>query len=165
MLIQSEKMSSLGQLVAGVAHEINNPVSFIYGNLTYADQYIHDLLELLDLYQKNYPHPVPEIQNWLNVIELEFLKLDLPQVFNSLKVGAERIMQIVLSLRNFSHMDEAEYKTVDIHEGIDSTLMILSHRLKANGKRQKIEVIKEYGNLPNVECCAGQLNPGIYGTF
>ncbi len=157
-LIQSEKMSSLGQLVAGVAHEINNPTSFIFGNLAYADQYIKDLLGLLQLYQQYYPNPVPEIQAQIKAIDLDFLIEDLPKLLNSMKMGTERIRQIVLSLRTFSRMDEAETKAVNIHEGIDSTLMILEHRLKDQGDRRAIEVIKEYGNLPLVECYAGQLN-------
>ncbi len=157
-LVQSEKMSSLGQLVAGVAHEINNPVNFVYGNLSPANQYIQDLLALLQLYQKYYPQPVREIQDFAEFIELDFLKLDLLQIFNSMKVGADRIRDIVLSLRTFSRLDEAEMKAVDIHEGIDSTLMILQNRFKTNDQSPKIEVIKEYGKLPLVECYAGQLN-------
>ncbi|WP_138498729.1 PAS domain S-box protein [Nostoc sp. PA-18-2419] len=157
-LIQSEKMSSLGQLVAGVAHEINNPVNFIYGNLNPANEYTQDLLSLLELYEKYYPQPVQEIQNFVEAIELDFLKLDLPQTLNSMNIGANRIREIVLSLRTFSRLDEAEMKAVDIHEGIDSTLMILQNRFKANDHRPIIEVIKEYGKLPLVECYAGQLN-------
>ncbi|HEY9608492.1 AAA-like domain-containing protein, partial [Allocoleopsis sp.] len=129
-LIQTEKMSSLGQLVAGVAHEINNPVNFIYGNLTYANQYANELLNLLKLYAKHYPQPVPEIQEEAEAIELEFLIEDLPKILESMKMGAERIREIVHSLRSFSRLDEAEMKMVDIHEGIDNTLMILQNRLK-----------------------------------
>ncbi|MBN4004952.1 PAS domain S-box protein [Nostoc sp. LPT] len=157
-LIQTEKMSSLGQLVAGVAHEINNPVNFIYGNLTPAKEYTQDLLSLLQLYQSHYPEPMLEIQDFAEQIELDFLKSDLPQIINSMKVGADRIREIVLSLRTFSRLDEAEMKAVDIHEGIDSTLMILQNRLKSNDQHPTIEIIKEYGNLPLVECYAGQLN-------
>ncbi|MEA5507149.1 PAS domain S-box protein [Halotia wernerae UHCC 0503] len=157
-LIQSEKMSSVGQLVAGVAHEINNPTSFIYSNIEPANEYIHDLLELLELYQEHYPNPVKVIQDQIKAIDLEFLITDLPKLFSSMKMGATRIKQIVLSLRNFSRMDEAECKTVDIHSGIDSTLVILEHRLKAQHNRPAIEIIKEYGELPLVECYPGQLN-------
>jgi NO-binding membrane sensor protein with MHYT domain/signal transduction histidine kinase len=157
-LIQTEKMSSLGQLVSGVAHEINNPVSFIDGNLCYANEYIQDLLALVHLYQKHYPNPICEIQTFANTIGLEFLSEDLPKLLKSMEVGAERIREIVLSLRNFSRHDEAEMKQVDIHQGMDSTLLILQGRLKATGKHRAIEVVKEYGNLPVVECYAGQLN-------
>ncbi|MBR8837244.1 MAG: PAS domain S-box protein [Stigonema ocellatum SAG 48.90 = DSM 106950] len=157
-LIQSEKMSSLGQLVAGVAHEINNPVNFIYGNLNPANEYTQDLLSLLDLYRKHYPQPGAAIEEFADIIELEFLRSDLPKLFKSMMIGAERIRDIVLSLRSFSRLDEAEMKAVDIHEGIDSTLMIIQSRLKSTDQRPKIEVIKEYGNLPLVECYAGQLN-------
>ncbi|MEH2441585.1 PAS domain-containing sensor histidine kinase [Nostoc sp.] len=157
-LIQSEKMSSLGQLVAGVAHEINNPVNFIYGNLKPAKEYTQDLLSLLQLYTSHYPEPIPEIQDFAEQIELDFLKSDLPKILNSMKVGADRIREIVLSLRTFSRLDEAEMKAVDIHEGIDSTLMILQSRIKGNKQRPTIEIIKEYDKLPLVECYAGQLN-------
>jgi PAS domain S-box-containing protein len=157
-LVQSEKMSSLGQLVAGVAHEINNPVSFIYGNLTPANQYIQDLIKLIQLYQQHYPQANPEIQNQIETIDLNFVIADLPKLLNSMEVGSQRIKDIVLSLRSFSRLDEAEMKAVNIHEGLDSTLMILQSRIKATSERPTIEVIKEYGNLPPVECYAGQLN-------
>jgi PAS domain S-box-containing protein len=157
-LVQSEKMSSLGQLVAGVAHEINNPVSFIYGNLMHASDYTQDILGLLKLYQQYYPHPVPEIEGEIAAIDLTFLLEDLPKLLSSMKVGAERICEIVAALRNFSRFAEAEIKPVDLHDGVDSTLMILQNRLKASGGHPEIKVIKEYGNLPLVECYAGQLN-------
>lgn len=157
-LIQSEKMSSLGQLVAGVAHEINNPVSFIQGNLPYAQLYFRDLLNLLKLFLDRYPKPDPEIQTAKEQIEVEFLMEDLPKLLESMQVGAERIKNIVRSLRNFSRLDEAEMKYVNLHEGIDNTLLILGSRLKAKTHCPKIEVIKDYGKLPPIECNAGQLN-------
>jgi signal transduction histidine kinase len=157
-VIQSEKMSSLGQLVAGVAHEINNPVNFIHGNLTYVQEYTKDLLGFLQLYRRHNPNPTPEIQTAAEEIDLEFLQEDLPKMLASMKLGTDRIRQIVLSLRNFSRMDEAEFKAVDIHEGIDSTLLILQHRLKVNSDGPGIEIIKDYSTLPLVECYAGQLN-------
>ncbi|MEG4166907.1 MULTISPECIES: GAF domain-containing protein [unclassified Microcoleus] len=157
-LIQTEKMSGLGQLVAGIAHEINNPVNFIYGNLNHASEYTASLLSLLELYQQQYPDYSPEIEKLSEDIDLEFLLEDLPKLLSSMKVGADRIRQIVLSLRNFSRLDESQMKAVDIHEGIDSTLLILQHRLKSNADGANIVLVKEYGILPRVECYAGQLN-------
>ncbi|WP_171974809.1 GAF domain-containing protein [Leptolyngbya sp. 'hensonii'] len=157
-LVQTEKMSSLGQLVAGVAHEINNPVNFIYGNLSHAGEYVHDLLSLLKLYQQYYPDPVAEIQSEASAIDIDFLQQDLPKLLNSMKVGADRIQKIVLALRNFSRMDEADVKPVDIHEGIDSTLMILQNRLKETSGHPGIHLVKQYAQLPLIECYAGQLN-------
>ncbi|MEO1211457.1 MAG: PAS domain S-box protein [Cyanobacteria bacterium J06638_20] len=157
-LVQSEKMSSLGQLVAGVAHEINNPINFVYGNLVHAGSYIQDLLELLKLYQKHYPKPDPEIHAQAQMIDLEFVVDDLPKLLKSMNVGAERIQDIVQSLRNFSRMDEAEFKSVNLHEGIESTLLILQNRFKACAPYPEITLIKEYGPLPYVECYASQMN-------
>jgi PAS domain S-box-containing protein len=157
-LIQTEKMSSLGQLVSGVAHEINNPVNFIHGNVIHASRYAEDLLRLLSLYQQHNPDPIPTIQAEIEAIDLEFLVEDLPKLLTSMRTGTERIRQIVLSLRNFSRLDEAEVKPVDIHAGIDSTLMILQHRLKARSDRPAIQILKDYGNLPLVDCYAGELN-------
>ncbi|MBR8832990.1 MAG: sensor histidine kinase [Stigonema ocellatum SAG 48.90 = DSM 106950] len=157
-LIQTEKMSSLGQMVAGIAHEINNPVNFIYGNITPAAEYTQDLLRLLQCYQQHYPNPTPELQAEIEAVELDFIMEDFPKLLSSLEIGANRIREIVLSLRTFSRLDEAEVKAVDIHEGMDSTIMILQHRLKAKPEHPEIRVIREYGKLPLVECFAGQLN-------
>lgn len=157
-LIQTEKMSSLGQMVAGIAHEINNPVNFISGNLVHAQNYIKDLLELVQLYQTHYPQPDTPIQEQTELIDIDFISEDLPRLLSSMKIGADRIRQIVLSLRNFSRLDEAEMKPVDIHDGIDSTLLILHNRLKSVSVDSGIQVIKHYGNLPAVECYPGQLN-------
>lgn len=151
-LIQSEKMSSLGQLVAGVAHEINNPVNFIYGNLNYAKDYTRDLLELVKRYQEHYPEADPDIEDYIEDIDLEFLVDDLPKILDSMKMGADRIRHIVLSLRNFSRLDEAETKKVNLHEGLENTLLILKHRL------ENIKIIEEYGNLPPIQCYPAQLN-------
>jgi signal transduction histidine kinase len=157
-LIQTEKMSSLGQMVAGVAHEINNPVSFVYGNINHVNGYVTDILELLELYQKELTYPGDDIEEKLEEMELDFVKEDLPKILTSMKMGATRIREIVLSLRNFSRLDEAEMKEVDIHEGIESTLLILQNRLKSKPNRTGIEIIKNYNQLPKVECYPGQLN-------
>ncbi|MBD2497444.1 ATP-binding protein [Nostoc sp. FACHB-280] len=156
--IQNEKMSSLGQLVAGVAHEINNPVNFIHGNITHLSDYIQSLVQILHLYQERYLDEDPEIQALAEEIDLDFMIADLDKILPSMKMGTERIRNIVLSLRNFSRMDEADFKTVDVHEGIESTLLILQYRLKEKQDYPGVEVIRDYGNLPLVECFAGQLN-------
>ncbi|MEG4285785.1 PAS domain S-box protein [Microcoleus sp. A006_D1] len=157
-LVQSEKMSSLGQMVAGIAHEINNPATFIHGNISHTHNYFHDLIELLNLYQHCYPSPVPQISEKVKELELDFLKEDLPKMLNSMRVGVERISKIVLSLRNFARLDESEMKLADLHEGIDSTLLIVQHRLNESCENKRIEIIKEYGNISKIYCCAGQLN-------
>ncbi|MBW4473539.1 MAG: HAMP domain-containing histidine kinase [Stenomitos rutilans HA7619-LM2] len=157
-LVQTEKMSSLGQLVAGVAHEINNPVNFIHGNLLHTSGYVQALLEVLSVYQQSYPQPTIAVQTAIEQSDLEFLNEDLPKMLSSMKVGTERIRQLVLSLRNFARLDEAAMKPVDIHEGIDSTLLILQNHLKAKADRSGIQLQKTYEQLPPVECYAGQLN-------
>ena len=157
-LIHSEKMSGLGQLVAGIAHEINNPVNFIYGNLSHANDYTKQLLEILQLYQSHYPQPDNKISAALESIDFDFVVQDLPKIMSSMQVGTNRIRSIVLSLRNFSRLDEAENKSVDLHEGIDNTLLILQHRLKPHSSFHGIEIIKDYGELPKIECYVGQMN-------
>ncbi|WP_293126798.1 ATP-binding protein [Microcoleus sp. bin38.metabat.b11b12b14.051] len=165
-LVQSERMSSLGQLVAAVAYEVTNPINFIYGNLSYADEYTQKIINLLLLYEEHYPSPSLEIKAEIEAAEVEFIVEDLPKLLGSMKVGAHRIREIVQSLRNFSRIDEAEIKPVDIHDGLDSALLILSNRLKPKpvkqsypvGNRQTIHLIKEYGSLPLVECYAVQIN-------
>ncbi|WP_265273734.1 ATP-binding protein [Nostoc sp. KVJ3] len=157
-LIQNEKMAALGQLVAGIAHEINNPVNFIAGNLVHAIEYSQNILSLLKLYQEFYPEPEAEIKTAIAQVELDFLTTDLPRLLTSMEVGTKRIKQIILSLRNFSRLDESEKKLVDIHEGIDSTLVILQSRLQNYKFGENINIIKEYGDLPQVECYAGLLN-------
>ncbi|MBD2345175.1 hybrid sensor histidine kinase/response regulator [Anabaena subtropica] len=157
-LAQEEKMSSLGQLVAGIAHEINNPVNFIYGNLIHAQNYITDLLDLLKLYETHTSDPSPEIKEFSENIELEFIKKDLPHLLSSMAMGTERVEQIVRSLRLFSRLEDIEFQPFNLHEGIDSTLIILSHRLKASPTRPIINIIKEYSDIPLVECYAGKLN-------
>ncbi|MGK7905229.1 MAG: response regulator [Hormoscilla sp.] len=157
-LVQSEKMSALGQLVAGIAHEINNPVSFISGNISHTSGYVQDLLELLDLYQNKFANPGSEIEEKIEEIELEYLREDLPKLIESMKLGTDRIRHISTSLRTFSRSDSTKKVQFNIHEGIDSTLLILQHRLKANPKRPEIKVVKKYGDIPPISCYAGQIN-------
>ncbi|PZO55362.1 MAG: PAS domain-containing sensor histidine kinase [Phormidesmis priestleyi] len=157
-MVQQEKLSSIGQLVAGIAHEINNPVNFIHGNLTYTQTYVKDLLGLVQLYQSSYPRPTDKITTEIEAIDLAFLSEDLPKMLNSMTLGTERIRGIVLSLRNFSRKDEAACKSVDIHEGLESTMLILQHRLKAVTERPAVEILRDYGELPLVECYPSQLN-------
>ena len=157
-LVQSERMSSLGQLVSAVAYEVTNPINFIHGNLSYANEYSQKMIDLLQLYEQHYPSPSPEIQAQIEAVELEFIVEDLPKLLGSMKVGANRIREIVQSLRNFSRIDEADIKPVDIHDGLDSALLILSNRLKPKPDRPAIHLIKEYGSLPLVECYPVQIN-------
>ena len=157
-MIQSEKMSSLGQLVAGIAHEINNPVNFIHGNLDYVTDYARDLLDLVHLYNDEYSEASLDITEKLEEIDLDFVEDDLDKMILSMKRGTERIRQIVLSLRNFSRLDEAEMKPVDIHQGIESTLLILQNRLNGSQGLAEIKIVKEFGQLPDIACYASQLN-------
>ncbi|ALF53072.1 histidine kinase [Nostoc piscinale CENA21] len=156
--VQTEKMSGLGQLVAGIAHEINNPITFIHGNLRYASGYYNDLLNLIQLYQQEFPHSSQKIQQAIDDIELDFMQEDIKKLLCSMQMGAERIAEIVKSLRNFSRLDEAKFKVVDIHQGLEATLMILQSRLKPSAEYSGIEVIKEYGELPLIYCSPGQIN-------
>ncbi|MCC5621323.1 sensor histidine kinase [Nostoc sp. CHAB 5715] len=157
-LVQIEKMSVLGELVAGVAHEINNPVGFIHGNLGHASVYFQDMINLINLYQQHYPNPVPEIQEEIAAIDLKYMLVDLPNLISSMKEGVQRIRNISTSLRTFSRADSDRKVYCNIHDGIDSTIMILKHRLKASEDRPDIQIIRDYGNLPEIECFIGQLN-------
>lgn len=157
-LIQKEKMSSLGEIVAGMAHEINNPITFIAGNIGYAREYVGQLLDLLDLYEREFTHPTAVIKDKIEEIDLKYLRDDLEHMFVSMKNGSDRIRNIILSLRNFSRLDEAERKGVDIHDGLENSLLLLEHRLPKGGDVPEIAIVKNYGNLPSVNCYANQLN-------
>jgi two-component system, NtrC family, sensor kinase len=157
-MVHNEKMSSLGKTVAGVAHEINNPVNFIHGNLTHVNRYAQDLLKLTGLYQQHYPEPGDEIMELLEDLDLPFLREDIVKVIGSMRMGTERIREIILSLRNFSRLDEAAVKSVNIHDGIESTLLILQHRFQESAGQQTIEIIRDYGTLPMVNCHVSQIN-------
>ncbi|MEM9089818.1 MAG: ATP-binding protein [Cyanobacteria bacterium P01_F01_bin.53] len=157
-MLQNEKMSALGQMVAGVAHEVNNPINFIHGNLKHADDHVQDLLRLVDLYQQKQTQPDSDIDELVDSIELDFLSEDLPKLIASMRLGSERIREIVKSLRTFSRLDESDCKKADIHEGLDSTLMILQHRIKSKSAQPGVEIVKDYGDLPLIQCYPGQLN-------
>ena len=157
-LIQTEKMAGLGQVVAGIAHEINNPVTFIHGNLSHANGYFEDLVKLLELYQQVYPSPEPVIQEALEDVGLDFLIEDFQKLLGSMKVGSDRIRNIVQGLLNFSRLDQAELKSVNLHEGLDNTLMLLQHRLRPSGTGTTIAVVKNYAPLPLVTCYPSQMN-------
>ena len=157
-MVQNEKMATLGNLVAGVAHEVNNPIGFLTGSISNAEDYIKDLFAHIECYQENYPNPEEEIEENAEEIDLEYLSKDLPKLLNSMKLATERIKDISTSLRTFSRADTSEKVACNIHEGIDSTILILKYRLKANDKRPAIEVIKNYGELPQIKCFLGQLN-------
>jgi signal transduction histidine kinase len=157
-VVQTEKMSGLGQLVAGIAHEINNPISFIHGNLTYASEYYNDLIRIINFYQTEYPNPSKLIQQEIEKLDLNFIKEDIESLLKSMNAGSKRVTEIVKSLRNFSRLDESKFKAVDIHEGLEAALMILQNRLKPGDRHAGIEVIKDYGKLPWVDCSPGQLN-------
>ncbi len=157
-LLHSEKMSSLGELMASIVHEINNPVSFIYGNLSHVEIYAQDLLHLLRLYQEEYPNPSKDIQNQIEEMELDFLLEDLPKVMSSMQMGSDRIREIVKSMQNFSRSDNSNMTLCDLHDSIDSTVLILRNRLNPQKNRRDIDIVKDYGKLPLVECYAGQLN-------
>jgi signal transduction histidine kinase len=164
-LIQQEKLSSLGQLVAGVAHEINNPLSFVIGNISPAKEYLADITKLLNLYQQHYPEPVPVVADQIDKMELEFALEDFAKILDSMQLGTERIQDISLSLRNFVRSSNDTRIKADLHESMDTTLMLLKHRLKNQGDRAEIEVIKHYGNLPEVECYPGPMNQVFMNLF
>ena len=164
-LIQAEKMSSLGQMVAGIAHEINNPVNFIQGNLAYASEHYENLLEIIQLYQNEYPHPREVIQKKLESLDLDFIQIDIKKILQSMDIGSQRISDIVKSCRNFSRLDESAFKVVDIHEGLESALMILQSRIHPSDRISGINVVKEYGELPHIYCSPEQLNQVFFNLI
>jgi two-component system NtrC family sensor kinase len=164
-LIQTEKLSGLGQMVAGMAHEINNPVNFIYGNLVHVETYVEGLLDLVGLYRQELPQPSVDLEAAVEALDLDFVARDLPNLAASMRSGADRIRQIVLSLRNFARLDESDRKVVDLHEGIESTLLILQRRLRPKPDRTAVAVVRQYGDLPQVECYPGQLNQVFFNIL
>ena len=156
--IQNEKMAALGQMVAGIAHEVNNPISFIYGNLDYTHQYVQSLVSLIEVYQEEYPQPTNKIQQIIQDTDLNFVTEDLQKLMGAMYRGVDRIRSMVSALQNFSRHDEAQMKQVDIHQGIESTLVMLQHRLKETETRPAIHIVKEYGRLPLATCYASELN-------
>ena len=157
-MVQGEKMAGLGQLMAGIAHEINNPVNFVFGNADPAKEHVADLLLLLKLYQEEYPSPTERIRENAEALEIDFIAEDLPKLIDSMKIGATRIRDIVQSMKVFSRMDEVASKPADIHQGIDSTLLILAHRIKKTEQRPAIQLVKDYAELPPIQCYPGHLN-------
>jgi two-component system, NtrC family, sensor kinase len=164
-ILQKEKISSLGRMVAGIAHEINNPINFIYANISHVKDYISIFESLFFLYQKAYPEPTIEIADLVRKHDIEFIAEDLPNLMSSMERGTERIRQIVISLRNFSRLDEAQRKTVNIHDGLESTLLLLQSKLKNEVNNSNIEIVKDYGQLPEVECYPGQLNQAFFNII
>ncbi len=160
-LIQSEKMSSLGQLVAGIAHEVNNPINFIHGNMCHVEEYCKSLVTMIQLYQKEFPQATPAIQQQAEALEIDYVCDDVAKLTGSMRAGTERVSQLVLSLRNFSRLDESERKVVDIHEGINSTLALLNHRLALPGEKPTINIVRDFADLPEIECYPRQFNQVI----
>lgn len=152
-LIQTEKMSSLGEMVAGIAHEINNPVSFIHGNLSHIESYTEDLLTIIEMFRQHEFYVSPEITDFIEDHDLDFIREDFPKLLQSMRMGTDRICEIVLSLRNFSRLDESQVKDCDLHEGLESTLLLLNHRLTSH-----IDLVRNYDKIPNIACHPAQIN-------